>query len=144
MRHAKPVRAALSIEKLKERPQVDDFHPLAVRFVFSLRLIALHRRAKRDPVPELAARLGNVTAAIAALELSETIAAIWPEPVRVGRACCRCLTFDEVTLGRALEAVVVRDRLAFNHQLEGLLKPGRIDLVWEQAMTLVAAELNAS
>ncbi|WP_394730578.1 DNA-directed RNA polymerase subunit beta' [Altererythrobacter sp. GH1-8] len=144
MRHAKPVNAVSWVEKLKEQVRVDDLNALALRFVYSLRLIAIHRRARRDPVPELAAKLGNVTAAIAALDLTETIAAIWPEPVRVGRACCRCLTFDEVTLARALEAVVARDRPAFNHQLEGLLKPGRIDLVWEQAMTLVAAELNAS
>ncbi|WP_176273245.1 DNA-directed RNA polymerase subunit beta' [Altererythrobacter lutimaris] len=106
-------------------------------------MIAIHRRAKRDPVPELAARLGNVTSAIAALDLVETLTSVWPEPIQVGRACCRALTLDEATMGRAVQAVSARDREAFVHQLDGLMKAGRVDLLWEQAMTFVAAEFAA-
>ncbi len=140
MRQSEPANSSSWIARLQEQPRVDELDTLAIRFVFSLRLIAIHRQAKRDPVPELAARLGNLTSAIAALELVETLAQIWPETIQVGRACCRGLTLDEVTLGRAFEAVTARDRAAFAHQLDGLLKASRVDLLWEQALTFVAAE----
>ncbi|XUU61740.1 DNA-directed RNA polymerase subunit beta' [Erythrobacter sp. HA6-11] len=143
MRQSEPTQSALWIKKLQERPRVDELDTLAVRFVFSLRLIAIHRQAKRDPVPELAAKLGNITSAIAALDLVETLTSVWPEPIQVGRACCRGLTLDEVTLGRAVQAVSARDREGFSLQLDGLIKASRVDILWEQALTFVAAEFAA-
>ena len=143
MRKSEPHPSLHWLEKLQRSPRVDEMHPLGARLVFALRLIALHRKARRDPVPELAARLGNLGVAIHALELVETLGMVWPDPIQVSRICCQCLTPDEATLGHAMKAASVRDRDAFVAQFEGLLRPHRIDALWEQAVSLVAAEYAA-
>ncbi|GIX19996.1 MAG: hypothetical protein KatS3mg120_1672 [Erythrobacter sp.] len=69
------------IAALAVPPRVDALGPIGGRFVHALRLIALHERLGRDPVPELAARLGGVEIAAKALILAQAISASWPEAI---------------------------------------------------------------
>lgn len=48
------------IAQLAEPPRLAALHPIACRYITMLRLIAVHEAAERDPVPELAVRLGSV------------------------------------------------------------------------------------
>lgn len=114
---------------------------LAARFLYSLRLIALYRKAGRDPAAELAVRLESMCAAVHAMELSEAILHCWPEPVVVSRFCCDMLSHDELTIGRMIGAAAAHDRAEFARQLEGLLRAERIDILWDAAVQLVGAEL---
>lgn len=131
------------LESFKQPQRLDGTDPIATRFVLSVRLMAVYRKAKRDPVPELTNRLGNVSVAIAALDIVETMMRFWPEPIQVSRMCCQCLTHDEVTLARAVDAASHRDASIFRHQFEGLIRPRQIDILWEQMLSLVAAEYAA-
>lgn len=115
--------------------------PLAARFLYSLRLIALYRAAGRDPAAELAVRLESMSAAVHAMELSEAILHCWPEPVVVSRFCCEMLSHDELTIGRMIGAAAGHDRAEFARQLDGLLRAERIDILWDAAVQLVGAEL---
>jgi hypothetical protein len=135
---AQDVIAALGVT-----PRVEGLGPIAVRFIHALRLIALHERVGRDPVPELAVRLGGVEVAAKALILSHAIAASWPENICVSRFCCRLLSHDEVTIGGFIDAVAHRDRAGFEAMLAGLVRPERMHRLWEGALALVGAELRA-
>ena len=128
------------IAALRDMPKVADLHPAAARFVYSLRLVAAYKRAKRDPAAELAQRLGSIHVAIKALQLVEAIGHAWPEPILVQRFCCGCLSHDERTLGAMLDAAWRHDRAAFNEQLTGLVRNERIDRVWDNALQVVMAE----
>ncbi len=132
------------LELLKQPRDMSGFQPIAIRFLLSLRLIAVHRQSQRDPVPELTAKLGSVSVAIASLEMVETMARLWPEPIQVGRLCCQVLTHDEAMLAAAIEAADKRDRDAFEAELSGFLRPSRIDVLWEQTVSLIAAEYAAA
>lgn len=142
--HRTPAAQHQSIlEELARPRRIDSLAPLAARFAYAIRLIALHERVGRDPVPELAARLGSVDVAARALALSQAIASTWPENIRVSRFCCCQLTHDEATIGAMLEAVAGRDRDGFDAQLAGLVRPDRITRLWEAAQDLVLAEMRA-
>lgn len=131
------------IAQLAEPPRVGSLNPIAARFVYSLRLIALHQRVKCDPVPELAARLNSFDVAAKSLALSQAVSEVWPEDVHLSRFCCCKLTHDEATMATALEAVADRDRAAFDRALVGLLRPDRVQRLWDDAADLVMAELRA-
>lgn len=118
--------------------------PIAARFIYSLRLIALHERVKRDPVPELAMRLGGFDSAAKSLAFSQAIASTWPENVRVSRFCCQRLTPDEATIGALIERAYGRDRPGFGAQVEGLIRPERVHRLWDGALALIAAEASQS
>lgn len=135
---AQQVVAALGV-----MPRVDGLGPIAARFIHALRLIALHERFGRDPVPDLAVRLGGVEVAAKALILSQAIAASWPENICVSRFCCGLLSHDEVTIGGFIEAAAHRDRAGFEAMLAGLVRPERMHRLWEGALALVGAELRA-
>ncbi|MGB3711099.1 MAG: DNA-directed RNA polymerase subunit beta' [Erythrobacter sp.] len=132
------------IERLARPPRIEDVSPIAARFVFSLRLIALHDRARRDPVPELAARLGSVDVAAKALALGQAVSAIWPENVHVSRFCCSLLSHDELTVATLIDSASCRDRPGFEAAIEGLIRPDRIQRLWEPVLALVAAEVRAA
>ncbi len=132
------------IDSLQAVPRIDELGPIAGRFVYSLRLIALHERAKRDPVPELAARLRNVAAATKSLALAQAISATWPENVHVSRFCCTLLTHDEATIGRMIDAAERGNHRSFEEQLSGLVRPQRIDALWQDCLALVAAEVQSN
>ena len=68
-----------TIAELAKPRTVDTVNPIAARFVYSLRLIALHQRAKRDPISELATRLNSVNVAAKTLALAQMVLAVWPE-----------------------------------------------------------------
>ena len=130
------------IAKLQEPLKISDFSPLAPRFVFSLRVIAVHRKAGRDPVGELTARLGSVTVAIKALQLVEVLAHAWPDPVQVRRCCCQMLSHDELTMSAALQSVADGDRSAFDQHLSDLLPREARDAIWSSASELAIAEFT--
>ena len=130
-------------DRLAEPTPLTELGPIAARFVYSLRLIALHERVKRDPVPELTVRLGGVDIAAKSLALSQTIAAIWPENIHVSRFCCQKLTHDEATIGALLDCAGSRDRQGFEAQVSGLIRPERIERRWGSVLALVAAEARA-
>ena len=142
--HHSPTSAArATIAALAAPQRIETLGPIAGRFVHALRLIALHERIGRDPVPELAVRLGSVEVAAKALILAQTISASWPENIHVGRFCCRLLSHDEATIGAFVEAAACSDRIGFEAALTGLIRADRMPRLWEGALALTAAELRA-
>jgi hypothetical protein len=133
-----------TIARLAQPPRAADLHPIAARFVYALRLIALHERARRDPVPELAARLGNVEIAAKSLTLAQAVQDCWPENVHISPFCCGLLSHDEATLGALVGSAAMRDRPGFERAIEGLVRRERVDRLWDPVLGLVAAELRAA
>ena len=136
--------ASATIARLAEPSRVGALGPIAGRFVHALRLIALYDRANRDPVPELATRLGSVASAARALALSQAIAATWPENIHVSRFCCGLLSHDEATIGALVDSAAGHDRAAFDGAVAGLIRPDRVERLWQTALLLVAAELSGA
>ena len=132
------------IAALAVPPRVEALGPIAGRFLHALRLIALHERLGRDPVPELAVRLGSVDVAAKALILAHTISASWPENIHVSRFCCRLMSHDEATIGAFVAAASEGDRAGFEAALAGLIRPERMHRLWEGALSLTAAELRCA
>lgn len=135
--------AASIIAQLALPPRLADLQPAAARFVISLRLIAVHERAMRDPVPELAARLGNVELAAKSLALAKVIMRVWPENIHISRFCCGLMSHDEATIGAMIESTARRNRDAFDRAVEGLIRPDRAQALWEASADLVASEFGA-
>lgn len=131
------------ITALAVSPRIEALGPIAGRFIHALRLITLHERVGRDPVPELALRLGGVEVAAKALILSHAIAASWPENIAVSSLCCRHMSHDEATIGAFIDAAVHRDRAGSEGALAGFVRPERMHRLWDGALALVAAEMRA-
>lgn len=142
--HTPTAATKATIAELAQPRTVDTVHPIAARFVYSLRLIALHQRAKRDPIPELAIRLNSVNVGAKTLSLSQSISAFWPEAIHVSRFCCCKLTHDEMTIANMIEGAVARDREEFERAGEGLIRPNRMSRLWDNVLELVVAELSAA
>jgi hypothetical protein len=141
--HSPASTARATIAALAAPSRIEALGPIAGRFVHALRLIALHERIGRDPVPELAVRLGSVEVAAKALILAQTISASWPENIHVSRFCCRLLSHDEATIGAFVDAAAQADRRGFEAALTGLIRADRMPRLWEGALALTAAELRA-
>lgn len=122
---------------------VQSLDPIAARFIYSLRLVALHNRVKRDPIPELAGRLASVEIAAKAFALAQMVAAVWPEDVHVSRFCCSKLTHDEATIAAMIEGAIGRDQQQAEATVQGLIRPERITALWGAVLALVEAELSA-
>ncbi|MFU7527346.1 DNA-directed RNA polymerase subunit beta' [Qipengyuania sp. ASV99] len=135
--------AKATIARLAEPPCMAHLNPIAARFIYSLRLIALHQRVRRDPVAELAVRLSSVDAAAKTLALSYTISAAWPENLHVSPFCCGLMSHDEASIAALIETVVARDRQRFDQTIAGLVRPDRFERIWDAAQDLVMAELRA-
>ncbi len=138
--NAPSAQRRVTVARLAQIPRIEDVGAIAARFLYSLRLIAVHERARRDPVPELAARLGNVDIAAKALALSQAIASSWPENIQISRFCCGLLTPDEATIGAIVDAVCSHDRAAFERAVEGFVRHDRVHRLWDSALALVLAE----
>jgi hypothetical protein len=123
--------------------RVEALGPIGGRFVHALRLIALHERMGRDPVPELMVRMGGVEVAAKALILAQAISASWPESIAISRFCCRLLSHDETTIGAFVDAAAMGDRLGFEGALTGLIRADRMHCLWSAALALAAAEMRA-
>lgn len=132
------------IASLAKPPRIDSLSPFGARFVHSLRLIALHQRAKRDPVPELAVRLGSVEIAAKALALSQAVSSCWPENIHVSRFCCEMLTHDEATIGALVDSAAQCDRQRFEDAVSGLIRPDRMHRLWDAVLGYVASEAHAA
>lgn len=141
--HTPSATAHQTIAALAAPQKIEALGPIAGRFVHALRLIALHERMGRDPVPELAVRLGSVEVAAKALMLAHAISASWPENIHVSRFCCRLLSHDEATIGAFVDAAAGADRTGFEAALTGLIRAERMPRLWEGALALTAAELRA-
>lgn len=142
--HFTPTAATrLTIAALAAPPRMERLGPIAGRFIHALRLIAVHDRMARDPVPELANRLGSIDVAAKALILAQAIAAIWPENIALSRFCCRLLSHDEATIGAFVDAAAQGDRRSFEAALHGLIRADRAHRLWEGALALAAAEIRA-
>lgn len=139
---ARTSAAQATIAALAQPRPIQSLDPIAARFIYSLRLIALHQKAKRDPVPELAVQLSSLDVAAKALALSHTVSAIWPEDVHVSRFCCCKLTHDEGAIADMIEAAVSRDRPAFDRAVYGLIRPDRTMRLWDAVLDLVEAEFT--
>lgn len=132
------------IAALAASPRIEALGPVGGRFVHALRLIALHERAGRDPLPELALRLGSIEVAAKVLILTQEIEANWPENIHVSRFCCQMLSHDEATIGAFVDAAAKADRRAFEDSLAGLIRPDRMHRLWVGALALIGAELRAA
>ncbi|MGY6635509.1 MAG: DNA-directed RNA polymerase subunit beta' [Erythrobacter sp.] len=135
--------ARQTIAALAAPPRIERLGPVAGRFIHALRLIALYERAGRDPVPELAVKLGGVEIAAKALMLAHTISVVWPENIHVSRFCCRLLSHDEATIGAFVDAASQGDRVGFEAAITGLIRQDRAPRLWEAALALAAAEMRA-
>ena len=124
-------------------PRIERLGPIAGRFIHALRLIAVHERVARDPVPELANRLGSVEVAAKVLILAQAIAVTWPENIAISRFCCRLLSHDEATIGAVVDAAAAGDRRGFEAALDGLVRADRAHRLWDAALALAAAEIRA-
>jgi hypothetical protein len=131
------------IAKLAIPPRIETLGPIAARYVHALRLIALHDRTGRDPVPELAARLGSVDVAAKALILAHAIAVSWPESIAVSRFCCRLLSHDEATIGAFVDAAADGNKARFEAALTGLIRADQMHHLWDASLSLTAAELRS-
>ena len=140
---SRSIQSRNTIAALAQAPSLHDLGPIAARFVYSLRLIALHERARRDPVPELTARLGGIEIAAKSLALSQAIVAIWPENIHLSRFCCPRMTHDEATIGALLDRAWARDRAGFDEQVQGLIRAERVPRLWDAVLELVAAEVSS-
>jgi hypothetical protein len=138
-----PAAAKVTIARLMQPPRLADRHPLAARTIHAMRLIALHDRVGRDPVPELTARLGGIGKAAKVLAFAQAIKSVWPEDIHISPFCCGLLSHDEATFCSMVEAVAGRDRGAFDHAVEGLVKTGRLDRLWNATSDWVIAEFEA-
>lgn len=144
MPHPIPTDAARrTIAALAAPPRVERLGPIAGRFIYALRLIAVHERVGRDPVPELANRLGSVEVAAKALIMAQAIAATWPENIAVSRFCCRLMSHDEATIGAFVDAAAAGDHRGFEAALDGLVRPERAHRLLEAALALAAAEMRS-
>lgn len=146
MSQHRPTNAASVAQKvaaLAAPLRIESVDPLGARFIHALRLIALHERVGRDPLPELAVRLSSVEVAAKTLILASTIACVWPENVVVSRFCCCMISHDEATIGAMVDAAGRADRTAFEAMIDGLIRPDRGHRLWEASLALVAAEMRA-
>lgn len=141
--HTPSTVAKQTIVGLATPPRIEALGPIAGRFIHALRLIALHERLGRDPVPELAVRLGNVAVAAKALILAHAVSASWPENIHVSRFCCQLLSHDEMTIGAFVDAAAGADRHSFEAALAGLIRTERMHRLWDAALALAAAEVRA-
>lgn len=142
--HSSSAASSATIAKLAAPPKTGDLNPIAARFVYSLRLIAVHERAKRDPVPELAMRLGSVEVAAKSLALAQVIKTVWPENIHLSRFCCGLLTHDEATLGAMITSAAARDHAEFERCVQGFIRPDRHPALWDGVLSLIDAELRAA
>jgi hypothetical protein len=145
MPHSRPRIAAAkaTIARLAQPSRLADQHPIAARFVYSLRLIAVHDRAGRDPVPELATRLGSVEIAAKALALGQAIKGTWPEDIHISRFCCGLMSHDEATIAAMITGAATRDRPMFEDATRGFIRPDRAHRLWDAVIGLVTAEVRA-
>lgn len=141
--HSPSATAQNIIAALAVPPRVETLGPIGGRFVHAMRLIALHERMGRDPVPELAVRMGGVEVAAKALMLARAVSASWPENIHVARFCCRLLSHDEATIGAFVDAAAHGDRVRFEDALTGLIRADRMHRLWDRALALAAAEMRA-
>ncbi|MFB0612840.1 hypothetical protein [Aurantiacibacter poecillastricola] len=130
---------AAAIEALSRPPMANQFSPLAMALVMSIRLMAACQASRHDPLVELTRRLESLTAAKAVLDFARACSRAWPEHALVNRPCCHALTPDEAVFARMVETARAADRQAFADLLDGLIRRERHGRLFEEAQQVVAA-----
>lgn len=127
-----------TIARLAQAPDLRTQSHGAVHLVMTMRLRPIFERAERDPVGELSTRLRSVPAAIAALELCDRIVAAWPDGFAVNRPCCIKMTPDEHTLAQMARSALAGDRAGFAAVLDGLVRLGRQERLFDATVRALA------
>lgn len=126
-----------TIERLAAPPMIGNLSITAIRAIMAFRILAFCGNAGREPVGELAQRLGSITAAKAFLGFADTVGRYWPEKVHVSRPCCRLLSPDEATLAALVQSAANCDRAASDRVLEGFVRADRHAALFEAALAAV-------
>jgi len=138
-RHGGETRGAAGwIARLHVPATVNDLSPIAQRFIFRLRVVAVYRKAGREPLAELTSRLGSITVAVKSLQLVESMAHV----VHVQRCCCQILSHHELTIARALEAIAENNVDGFDAQLADLMPSDTRKTIANAAGELIVAEFG--
>lgn len=128
-----------AVQALATPPMASALGLAGYRCVMALRVLALCSQAGRDPLLELGHRLRNISAAREFLAFADRAGMVWPGKVSVFRPCCIALSPDEWTLGALADAAARGDREGFSRWLEGLVRPGRHEPLYDLAVRAVAA-----
>ncbi|WP_408589479.1 hypothetical protein [Novosphingobium sp.] len=130
--------AAATIAALGRSPDLRALSLVGVKVITALRLCALAERDGLDPSPDLARRFHNLEAAFAVVDLAQTMARVWPEPIMVNRPCCLCLSPDEATLANMLRAAARADRAGFGDAMAGFIRADRHEALWNGCVHVAA------
>lgn len=139
-----PAFQARTVARLAALPTIDCLSWSGLRVVVALRALARCSEAGREPMAELAGRLGSVSRARAFMAFADTLGHCWPEPMEVQRPCCRVVGPDEATLAAMVEAARLADRDAFGQAVEGFIRPDRHEPLFGLTLEIAAmfAELD--
>jgi len=131
-------KSSAAIDRMRVPPLIMHQTVAGYQMIMSLRLVAVCSRSNHDALPHLAQRFASVTAAKAVIAFADQVGLSWPENVQVMRPCCPAITHDEFTVALLTDAAVAGRRDIFSGILEGLVRPGQFDLLFERAKAAVA------
>ena len=131
-------QSSAAIDRLRMPPMIMHQSVAAYQIIMSLRLVAVCSRSNHDALPHLAQRFASVTAAKAVIAFADQVGNSWPENVQVMRPCCPAITHDEFTVGLLTDAAIAGRRDVFSNIIEGLVRPGQYDQLFERAKAAVA------
>lgn len=147
MLHRRPIPSETNpadrLESLRALPALRSLRGAPLHCVMSLRFCALCEAAGRDPMPDLAVHFGDLEAAAAMVSLGEGVTRCWPEKFSVCRPCCPCLTPDEATLASMIGHAQAGDRQQFAAVLDGFVRAGRHDVLYDLAVRAASAMQGA-
>jgi len=132
------LHSSTAIDRMRMPPLIVHQSVPGYQMIMSLRLVAVCSRSNHDALPHLAQRFASVTAAKAVIAFADQVGHSWPENVQVMRPCCPAITHDEFTVALLTDAAVAGRRDIFSSILEGLVRPGQYDLLFERAKAAVA------
>jgi len=127
-----------AIERLRMPPLIANQSIAGYRIIMALRLLTVCSCSGHDPLPILAQRLASVTAAKAIIAFADEVGRSWPENVQVMRPCCAAITHDELTVALLIDAAAAGRRDICSMVVEGLVRPGRHEPLYELAKGAVA------
>lgn len=112
------------------------------RIAFAMRIAVVFNKLGRNPVPELANRLGSCHAAGCFLNMVGEMGSAWPEPIYINPPCCPKLSYDEMMLLDLLEACGRANRKAFDELLVDLVPAQARDKLYVAAEAFVTSYLQ--
>tara|TARA_R110000772_G_scaffold74939_1_gene162990 strand:- start:8828 stop:9259 length:432 start_codon:yes stop_codon:yes gene_type:complete len=109
------------------------------RIITALRVAVMSQKCYRDARPYLQDRLGSDLAVSRFLILIEAIGGVWPESVKIGRACCPHTMPDEILLINMLRCVAQGDRPSFDRLICEMIDPCGCNRIYLDMANFVAA-----